>query len=286
MFEATAAGPVPAGSAGQDWQPTSRLQCWLLFGVVAVLSGACLSAVATLLELLHGEATGFTAAMALELASLVPQVLVLGVFLALAQEVDSTGLKRSSVGFFASAALMQLLFLADAAILPAWAIIVVGLTVLVGTWLMMGYVFGSFTSAKDRFPSNWVFFSPFGILFVLFVIGRRMFTERFREWILMILGLLLLLSTVAFLIWFAVSLIRLRSKLGFIAAVLGGWLVVGLVLSSGGFAWCVIDFEDAPWDSPHWPLLMVGAIVETLLTALLAALLFLSVRNRAILARN
>jgi hypothetical protein len=31
---------------------------------------------------------------------------------------------------------------------------------------------------------------------------------------------------------------------------------------------------------------MTGAMVETLVTALLAALLFLSVRNRAILARH
>jgi hypothetical protein len=204
MYEATAADPFPAGSADQDWHPSSRLQRWLVLGVVAAVTSGCLSAVATLLELLHGESTGFTAAMGLELAGLVPQVFVLGAFLALAQELDNTSLKRSTVGFFVSAALIQLLFLADETILPApWAIIAVGLAVLVGTFLMMGYVFGSFTSAKDPWPSNWVFFSPFGAVFVLLVIGRRMFKERVREWILAILGFLLMLSTVAFLIWLA-----------------------------------------------------------------------------------
>jgi hypothetical protein len=74
----------------------------------------------------------------MEFTSILPQMLVLGAFVKLAQEIDSTALKRSSVAFFVSAWLLQVLLLADESVAPGpWFVGLVAVIVVGGTILLV-----------------------------------------------------------------------------------------------------------------------------------------------------
>jgi predicted lipid-binding transport protein (Tim44 family) len=192
---------------------------WLLFGAVACLLAAGLDVASLLAWPTGGPGDGFSAGTVLNLASIVPEVVVLCALLQLAKAAGSAGLRRSSLCLFVTIFLLEVLQLFVIKSLGEAALVVVALLTLAGFLAVLG-----------------------------------------------------------FRIWFGVALIRVRDRLGGVAAVLG-WLQL---LSAG--CWLafrillVVSDEPGAFDRAD----MFRGLVGIVLTNLLLFLLFLGLRDRLV----
>jgi hypothetical protein len=125
----------------------------LLFGAVACLLAGGLDAASLLAGPPGAPGGGFSAETVLNLASILPEVVVLGALLRLAAAVDSAGLRRSSRCLFVTVWLLEVLRLFMGKGLSEAGLVVVGLLILVGALAALGFRvwFGvALLRARDR----------------------------------------------------------------------------------------------------------------------------------------
>ena len=236
--------------------PSAELRRWLLIGACAVVVEACLSAAILSIELSrHEESERYTITDALDLATILPAILVLLTFLALAREAASVGLWRSSIGVFGSTWLMVGLVYTGTGVVPGkWEIL---LTLAVGIGMVCMFVIiasrpsGFLQPASAESPpklseaepsepnapnakqreserprsegGGWGWLGTLGTLVfarLLITLVRHLHFDWYVS-LSMIAGAVLAGSLLVFLIWFAICKIRLRDKLGVMAAVSG-----------------------------------------------------------------
>jgi hypothetical protein len=316
--------PVP------PWYPSRKLRGRLLRGAWATMGAGALSLAGALADPDLDLFPGFSVADALGWAGLVPLLFVLHAYRGLAEETQSHGLARSSLCLFGTIALSYIFGLATLNGLPvgwqigAWLVIGFGLLFLV----MAPFVSAEgelttsasaemkttepakpapVTETKDGTASK---ASRVGILgglgvalvvllkvfakglFVKMLIIGRVFRKLNLEEIEGLAGGALLILGAIFFVWFAVAKIRLRAKLGGIAAVVGWLEILLLVLAATLLVWLVAatvaaanqaGFNEKDLEALFHhrsrellPLEVVGIVVWTALTMFL----FLSVRSR------
>ncbi len=247
-----------AENIGDPWALTPAQRQRLGVGIWAALIFGGLTLVASLTHRLGDQ--GVTLSLALEWAALVPFIWMALVYVTLADRVESSGLRKSALGAFGVFALGELLTVADLPVAPgwlrfgAWAVLAIGLVVL------LGYVFSSSKAKKpagtmksvdgetaavpadtEELPSTASKAGCTGVLagvaFIVIKLGRPWLVhvgiKSIRIEVLQgLVGLGLLGALVGFVVWFAVSKIRFRERLGDVAALVG-WAELLLLLAVG-----------------------------------------------------
>ena len=307
----------------QRWVPSPELRRWLLIGACAVVVEACLSAASLSIELSrHEESEGYTISDALDLATILPGILVLLTFLALAREAASVGLWRSSIGVFGSAWLMVgLVYTGTEVVSGKWEIL---LTLAVGIGMVCLFVIianrpsGFLQPASAESPpkpseaepsepnapnakqreserprsegGGWGWLGTLGTLVfarLLITLVRHLHFDWYVS-LSMIVGAVSAGSLLVFLIWFAICKIRLRDKLGVMAAVSGWADLLGAALGLGlavYWFWVCIQVVVNAQEFPDFyePKILMPAMAVSgfwIVCDLLVAALFLSVRAR------
>jgi hypothetical protein len=307
--------------------PSPLLHRQLLTGVGATLAAGGLMVASSVVELSQGQMAGVTPAHVISWLALIPLVLVLRTYLTLAREADSWGLRRSVQCLFGALVLFGLYELISLDVLDLgwqialWIILGIGILALLGA----PFVSPSETPETPQAPVPPATEAPAettepvsttkkagvfgglglcllalvklagkgGILWKLFAFRwlGRLFNNinlglgAVAVFVLVVLG-------VIFLIWFAVAKIRLRGKLGGVAAVVGWTEILQLVVFTGMLVWWVASLIGAA-NQPGMDektleglveqmgrdLITAGMVID-LTWALLTSWLFLSVRNR------
>jgi hypothetical protein len=283
----------------QSFAPSFGLHRFLLIGAVAAIFEGCLSAASGAVMWHEGEAKGFTLSTALDLASILPGTAVLSCYLALARELDHLSLRKSAVGFFACDWLLSLLTLADPAILTRGGMIVVEVCFVAS---VVGVIVVMFRDASGRSVRGMLagagvlffVFLKFGLKFLI-VFARRMGAGALDlATIVQIEMAITLVAAVSYGIWLAVVKLKLRDKLGAWSAWSGGVELASLLLGLIAVAVILFEFiaglnqpnaneaavEELAQARAHSVLLL--AVVYSLMSSSLTALLFLSIRGRAI----
>lgn len=270
--------------------PTTDLRGLLLSAAVAALAAGVLSGAGSALDATRGEASGFTLATALILLAVAPQVVVL---IALVRLADAAGgpasysLRRSSICVFGSLWLLTALAaLTDLFPEPSrLTLFLIILAVGVGLAAFLGYALKAgglsllvvpFLLAK--YPGGWI------------VTGKKLDTAVAFAVAAVIL---LVVSLVGYPIWFAVSLVRSRSRLGPMAGVLGWVVLLNVAAGLGLVGWFVVSLATAPGlgqmdeqamdalFAPHLQKFAILGTVEAVAASVASAVFFLSVRRRS-----
>ncbi len=308
-----AAESVPAASPLLI--PSSPLQRQLLSGIMAVLAAGALSILASAVQFTDGLKPGFTLAHGFTWASLVPLLVVLRTYQALARAADSFALRQSALGLFGIFVLFQILDLTTLNVFPVWGQIVIWIAFGLSLLALLTTLFApeSGTSKPGPKKSDQPDGSPdvnqvrwggglvLGLLILLKLAGKGLLLKLFAirmigrllrnlggHWEILAGGLLTLLAA-GFIIWFAVAKIRLRGKLGGLAVLLG---VAELVLFLGYgafFFWSIAAYQAAAGQPGANQKALEDALVRSLdgtsiavdlIWSILTALLFQSVRGR------
>jgi hypothetical protein len=274
-------GNAPAAGDAAPSPPATRLEGWLLLGALAALLAGALGAAGSLTELVQGDRPGVTLSLGLNWVGVLAEVGVLLAFLMLAAATGSDALRRSSVGVFGSLWLAQGLALADDSLLPSVPVYIVCGVGLVALVLFTGW------KVLDKV-------SGCGGLGAVVVVAARLFgqngAEGFLALLLLILAGAILIWVVSMYVWFGATLIRLRDRLGRWSAALGGAELAALAVVTAVVLWALVTVAGAVFDGkdekeleallrPPLRLLTIATAPAALLTAVLTAGLFLSVRR-------
>jgi hypothetical protein len=304
-------------TAEEPWVPSPSLYRPLLGGALATLLAAGLAVASSALEFKQANAQGFTLAHTLAFAALVPGILVVRTFYLLARESESFNLQKGCLGLFGTLVLIEVYDLASQHILlpgpqiGLWMVIGLGLLALIGAVFVpapgsqVKKAAGDEAPATSGKPASGLVGSLAVVLFVLVkllgkgILGKLLLIRGLGKLLRNmnagwepIVSIGLLLCGGMYLTLFAVSKIRLRSKLGGMAA-LAGWTELVLLAVVGG-VWIAqlmdmmsamnqpgINDKDLEDLAKSWSetvfLTEVGTI---LLWSLVTAFLFLSVRAR------
>jgi hypothetical protein len=211
------------------WTPVPALRGRLLLGATAALIFAGLSAAASLTQIKQGPTPGgVTLALILDWASLLPLAFVFWTYQGIGRGVDSVGLRKSAGCVLGSVLLAEVVELARTKVLPAGWDVVAWVIAGIGLLALIGYAFSPSGSKSAPIgpvskgsKAGWgglalalVFLLKVGLKFLLIAGIKGGGWEFF-------VGLGLLVSSVGFVIWFAVCKIRLREKLGSLFAFIG-----------------------------------------------------------------
>jgi hypothetical protein len=307
-----------ADSFGYDPELDGQLQT----GTWATLAAGGLAVASCLAELSQGNVQGITAANGLAWATVVPLGFVLRAYLTLAGRAENEALRRSSQCLFGAILLGLVLDLAMVNTLPlgwriaTWIVYGIGLLALsvmpfADSWQSAEQPAGrpaSETKAEEigsRGSRAGVIGGVVAAVVILFKVAAKgifakvLVVRWLGQWLGNVnggwevgaLGIYLLLGA-ALLLWFAIAKIRLREKLGGIAALVGWWeigMVAGLTaLLTWGMA-SVFSAVQKPGikdealerllDQMGHTVLLIG-IGTTLVWTALTALLFSAVRSR------
>jgi hypothetical protein len=304
----------------EPWVPGPSLHGPLLGGALATLMTAGLAVGSSVLEFQQVNPQGFTLAQALGWAALVPGILVARTFYLLAQESQSFSLQKSSLCLFGTLVLFQVYELASLHILPEggqialWAVIVLGLLALVGALfvhpgkaeekakkpLPIEAASGAKNNKKGLLGGlavavfvilKLVGKGLLGKILIFRGIGKLLNNVNNANWEPAAITGLLLCGGV-YLIWFAVSKIRLRGQLGGMAA-LAGWIELLLLVVGGGvFVSFLLEFfsamnqpgikdQDLEELVKTWSqTIFLTEISAIIIWGMMTAFLFLSVRAR------
>ncbi len=321
MNDAYPVSDESAESLAFPFRPSPQLHDQLGRGVVAVLAAGSLAVASALVELSQDAAPGVTLAHVLGWAALVPLFVVLRTYRALARETESFSLARSSQCVFGMMVVANVCGLALLDVLPmgwqiaAWVVVWVGLLALVAAPFVSEEEetkVPAETPAAEEKEETTSGTSKAGIIggaaagllillklvfkgglakFVLFRWAARLL-RKVNLGLEAVALLVLLPLGAAFLIWFGVTKIRLRDKLGSRAVLLGWMEIVMTILFAGLLTWFVIalfaaveqpgmtDKElEALVEEASRTMLLIGVAVDLLWTAL-TVFLFVGVRNR------
>jgi hypothetical protein len=295
--------------------PSHLLQGQLLSGITAVVAAGALSILASVVQLTDGLKPGFTLAHGFAWASLVPLLVVLRTYQALAREADSAGLRQSALGLFGTFILFQVLELITLNVFPLWGQITIWIVFGLSLLALVTTVFVSEHEMLQPTPKQgtqpdgspaaervrWGGGLVLGLLVLLKLAGKGLLVKLFAlrmvgrllrnlggHWEILVGGLLTLVGA-AFIIWFAIAKIRLRGKLGNLAVLLGVAELV-LFLGYGAFYfWSIAEYDAAVAQPGANPKALQDALVRSLDATSIAvdliwstftALFFQSVRAR------
>ncbi|CAN5746829.1 hypothetical protein BH23PLA1_BH23PLA1_19260 [soil metagenome] len=292
------------------FRPSPGLRSWLLIGAGMALLDGAVSASSLAAEVIQGERPGFTISMALGLAAIAPQLIIVATFFGLARETGIVGLRKGALGVFGCFWLVHLVLLSEldwpAAVRPIF-LVAAGFGALLLLIYLLPDVPDTEKSRSDRAedgpPSKSLIggivggLAIFGLI-LLKGVAKFFGVQVFRllnldlEGVSILLLFLLLALLTASLVVFALAKIRQRESLGAVALVLGRFELLMLaahlvliVLFVGRMAWTVVaqpmldekavDALAASWVTG----LNVVSIGFTLAWAALMALLFSSIRS-------
>ena len=327
MSEPTLAADASPDTQTTPWAPSANLRWWLLIGFWAVAVDVCLSAASVSIDLARTkEPQGFTITDGLDWAVILPHIVVLLAFLALAREALSISLWRSSIGVFGSMwllAVWSVMPSSEAEGFGPWEALAT-VTLVIG--IICIFVLISRRPAAFRQPaagespsqeraakepesneptanqpekprsekSKWGCLS-----IVLAFVAARLLHKLFRHTGLgrgqveaiatIVIPCCVLLAPPVFLVWFGISKIRLRHKLGSMAAVSGWADLVSATLGLAAFVFIAVATVQAALREQEldWyePTLRIPTTVESvydLVWKALFAALFLSVRGHVV----
>jgi len=314
------------------WSPSHWLHGRLLLGTWAALAVGVLLTISAAVELAIGQAPGFQLSHALAWMAVVPLVVVLRTYQDLGRETDSTGLAKGCLCLFWAFVFFQVLeFLSLKLLRPGWQIALLS-AVGIGLLGLLGYIGASAKTQTSAPPAEDKDAAPeegkavpeaeagpvvparvgllggllIGLVALLKVFAKGHFFAKlvafravgrlFRRFnwdsALTLAGIVLFCCAAGFLIWFGVSKIRLRGRLGRLAVVLGGLEILLPVLFAGLFLNALTTVATAmerPGIRPEevqeiQAQALAGLTVTTLMVdivyAALTALLFLAIRSR------
>jgi hypothetical protein len=246
------------------WMPSRHLQEHLLAGIIASLIGGTLAVASLLVELAQPKAGRWTLADSLSWGAMLPLGLVVRSYLALGRELDSFALAKSASYLFGTMVLLQIFELATKDVLPlgwqvaAWVLFGIGAMALVGGLFFTGSEPSKRTERPATRPSGKRSAGVLGglgvaLAVVLKLAGKGLLAkfwlfhlfarimQNFRGDLIPLVALVLLGLAAGFLIWFAVCKIRLRDKLGNVAALAGWAEMLGLVSCVAATAWILVE---------------------------------------------
>ncbi len=250
------------------WLPSEQLRQWTAIGAVALAIQICLSTASLVSTLIGQQPPGDSSlTQLLDTSTLIPEFLILVAFLKLARETASLGLYCSSTGFFASAWLLQTFALIDAngewgdiilAILLVIGTVVMFVVVFRDRSHMPEFA-GELSAgvngpdwesepgptAEKSLPrrpelsppnrkasssSGWGCGSALLVGVVLKALSRGLRNANFNWIPIFAIGLFftLVFTSIVFSIWFGLSKIRLRDKLGPVAMFCGAADILAL----------------------------------------------------------
>ena len=261
----------------------------LIWGAVAAIVAGGLSASASVIDAVRGDESQFTVTTALMLLSIVPQTVVFIAFVQMTQAIDAVALstlRRSGICVFAvfllltgAAALMDIF--PDPAGRDAYLSLVL---VSFGCLVLLGYSCGSGT----------VWVAVLAYLVIKYLGGWLMIGKRFNalDAFAAVGVVLVLVSLIAYPIWFANCLRRARARLGVAAIWTSATIWVGLAAMVVFTVWMIVAMATAPgvenmndeaMDELLAPILqrfnIVGAVLELAFAGCVASL-FLGVRRQ------
>jgi len=214
------------------FQPSARLRHWLLAGCFASFSTAVLAAASY--AALNPKAKGFTVATALDLVAMAPFAVVLGSYLILARELQSIGLRRSSLGIYGCLILGSLLTLADTNFVEHGFAVGISIAVLVLAMLLLlaisyrpAWASAASTGTAEGGAAKAGWGGGLGTIGLLLFFAIKWLARGFRkvnlgleEFVALIFLGLMLLSAV-FLLVAGIVKIRLWNRLGTTSLLLG-----------------------------------------------------------------
>ena len=232
--------------------PGERCRRWLLIGMILLLIDLVMGVASTVLEFQHWGEEGFTPDVVLGYAAIIPQMLIVVAYLVLAREADARGLWKSCAGMAGSYLLVCLIGLVLLEVLPAAGNTAVMIVVAIGILGLLGFSISGIPrfaepsapatpedEAKSSGVPGWIGgLASFIVYLVLRGLYRRFIRpvlgEGFEadDWTMMEFFALLVFG-VSFAIWFAITKIRLRRKLGSMACVTGSAEILILLVHAG-----------------------------------------------------
>ena len=260
------------------------LHSMLLWAAFAALLVGALEIGSTVYVLLQGQQQGFSWADGLDVATILPGLLLMCIFVALGEQLDNKELQVSPVVLYLSSWSLLAAGLAMNGWFPPWASVVLGILavfLLVGGYVCIGSVYPTVGIGLKVLKS-------------LIVFGCLLFwwnSERNPDIVMPILirvyFAIAIVTWVVGICWFAVTLIRARSPLGVFSVILGGVLLLVLLYNTVVVLWAIISEVQTPvneattdnviFNRTH-PFLW-GNLGLIPLSSLSTMLLFLSVRN-------
>lgn len=238
------------------WAPSQRARSWLTAGIAALVIDFVLAIAITALEVRHWGQQGLTPDVVLSYLAIVPQACVFLAWLVIAREAADRGLWKSTAGLFAAYLLASLVGVAlidgmpdgwIVAITVAAAIGIVGLLVFS---LSKRPQFGVQPAEAAEFPGETADSDSGGwalhIIGGLGLVAIKFFIRRVNRglpnidlgvsgWALLEI-IVVAIFAIWFFVWFAMAKIRLRHKLGGLAALVGGTELLILLAHAGMIA--------------------------------------------------
>ncbi|MDA1049054.1 MAG: hypothetical protein O3C40_01055 [Planctomycetota bacterium] len=301
-------------------EPSPPCRQWLLIGMIMLGADLVLGVLATVLEFRHWGEEGVTPDVLISYAAIMPQIVLIMSYLVLAREADARGLWKSVAGMLGSYLLMCLLSLVFMEVLPDAGNTAITITTALGILALLGFSisriprFGNLTGADQspQMPATEPKESPSdgnigwlgGIaLFIAFLVlkglGRRFIRPIFGagleadDWAL-IEFIAIFAFGLSFAIWFAITKIRLRGKLGTVSCVTGITEILILLVHAGMAAVILTvivteaaaapQLDDAGIDQILDPWMKRGSLVSAVchvVWVIVTAVLFASLRSRS-----
>lgn len=289
------------------WLPSAQLRQWMGIGAVALAIDICLSLTSLVITLVRQhEPEEFSITQLLDTSTLIPEFFVLVAFLKLARETASLGLYRSSIGFFASTWLLITFMLIDGngewddiilTLLTTIGTVVMFVVVfrdrshlpefaeqpledavvqvpdpdrqLLSAETSANRSQSSMPTGGESSGSGWGCGSAVLAGILLKALSRGLRNANFNWVPILAIGLVSILACTAivFAIWFGLSKIRLRDKLGPIATLCGTADIVTLVvqLAALGIVLSVLLSPAMAEQEPdfHEPILLVPMVLSS-----------------------
>jgi hypothetical protein len=253
------------------WRPNYRCRRWLLIGLIMLAADLVLGLLATALEFRHWGEDGFSPDVVVAYVAIIPQIVFITSYLVLAREAGERGLWKSAAGMLGSYLVMCLLSIVFMEVLPEAGNTAITVAAAAGIVALLAFSISGiprFTNqvAADQPPSpasetassgdggfGWLggiaAFIAFVVMraivrrFIMPVFGARLGID---DWAL-IECVAIIAFGLTFAVWFAITKIRLRRKLGAMACVIGTTEILIILVHVGMAAviLCMIMTEAA-----------------------------------------
>ena len=264
-----------------SWEPSRRCRRWLFIGMIMLAADLVLGVLATALEFRHWGEEGLTQDVLIAYAAIVPQIVLAFSYLVLAREADARGLWKSVAGLLGSYLLVCLISLVFVDILPNAGNMAVVVAAAVGMLALFGFSISAIPKFREQagtkpasadqtaLPSEsepnespsagnlgWIGGIAIFIVFVVLKgLVRRFIRPAFRagfavdDWALFAF-IALIAFGLTFAVWFAITKIRLRERLGMMACVAGVTeiliLLIHIAMAAIIFAVMITEAAAAP----------------------------------------
>lgn len=242
------------GSLCTLFSPSELCRRWLLIGMIALVIDLVLGIASTVLEFQHWGQEGFTSGVVIAYAAIVPEMFVVAAYLVVAQEAGTRGLWKSAAGMLGSYILFCTFGLVMLEVLSVAGSIAIIILVAAGILGLLAFSISGIPRFLERSDSfcyaeesvndtvssggpGWLGgFAIFGVFVVLRLLFRA--GLDIDDWQLIELFAVIAFG-LSFAIWFAVTKIRHRRRLGGMASVIG-WTEILILLIHLGMALAIL----------------------------------------------